>query len=120
MARFAGYIGYGTQTLTAPGVWEDTIVRRKYYGDILRVARSLSSPEKVLSDISVSNQISIVADAYANGHIFDMRFVEWAGARWVITNVDVQRPRLILTIGGVYNGPTGEASGDPGVDSGGE
>jgi hypothetical protein len=34
-----------------------------------------------------------------------MRYVEWMNARWKITSIDVKRPRVILTIGGVYNGP---------------
>lgn len=104
MARFYGEVGYGESVETVPGVWEDVIKARKYYGDVLRNTRRLDGGEKLNNDISVSNSISIVADAYAHEHFFAMRYVEWAGVRWTVTNVEVQSPRLILQIGEVYNG----------------
>lgn len=106
MAKFHGKVGYGTSVETTPGVYEDQIEERDYYGDVIRNSRQLREGEKINSDVSVGNSISIVADAYANGHIFAIRYVEWAGARWVVSDVDVQHPRLILRLGEVYNGPT--------------
>jgi hypothetical protein len=110
MAKFYGAVGYAdTSTEVSPGVWEDVIVERKHRGDVLRATRSLQqADEKVNSDISVDNEISIVADAYASGHIFAIRYVRWAGALWIVSHVEVQSPRLILRLGGVYNGLTGE------------
>jgi len=107
MAKFSGKVGYGPTTVeTAPGVWNEVIVERDYVGDILRNTRKLQSGESVNDDLSVDNSISIVADAYANEHFFAIRYVLWAGARWVVSNVEVQSPRLLLRLGGVYNGPT--------------
>lgn len=84
------------------------IVERQYFGDILRNTRKLQSGESVNDDLSVDNSISIVADAYANEHFFAIRYVQWAGALWKVSNVEVQSPRLLLRLGGVYNGPTAE------------
>jgi hypothetical protein len=106
MAKFHGKVGYGSTVETTPGVHTDVITERDYYGDILRLSRQLREGEQVNSDITVGNSISIVADAYARGHIFAIRYVEWAGARWVVSDVEVQHPRLILRLGEVYNGPT--------------
>jgi hypothetical protein len=106
MTRFFGRVGYGENIEESPGVWEDQIVERSYTGDILQNIRNRRTDEKVNSDLSVSNQISIVADAYANEHFFAIRYVEWAGVLWTVDNVEVQRPRLILRLGEVYNGPT--------------
>lgn len=106
MARFYGEIGYGESVETVPGVWEDVITEQAYRGDVLRNTRRLEKGEGLNSDITVSNSISIVADAYANEHFHAMRYVNWMGTRWIITTVEVQRPRLILQLGGVYNGPT--------------
>jgi hypothetical protein len=106
MAKFYGEIGYGESVETAPGVWEDVIVEYKYYGDVLRNTRQLNTGENLNDDISVSNSISIVADAYANEHFFAIRYIKWMGTLWKITNVEVKSPRLILTVGGVYNGNT--------------
>lgn len=105
MARFSGDVGYGIQEETTPGVWEEKIVRRHYYGDVQRFQRSLQPGEKILPDVNVNNAISIVADAFARDNFFAMRFVEWSGVCWIVTNVEVRYPRLILNVGGVYNGP---------------
>ena len=106
MARFSGRIGYGESVETAPGVWEDQIVECSYYGDVVRNARNLREGENLNFDLSVQNSISIVADAYANDHFFAIRYVEWAGALWTVSSVEVQSPRLLLRLGEVYNGPT--------------
>jgi hypothetical protein len=105
MAKFHGVVGYGVNQEVRPGVWQDVIVEVAYFGDVLRNSRQLREGENLNDDISVSNTISIVADAYANQHFFAIRFVEWAGALWKVTDVTVQSPRLLLRLGGVYNGP---------------
>lgn len=109
MAKFYGVIGYGETVQTAPGVWEDSIVEYSYYGDVVRNTRRLQDGEHLNNDLSVGNSISIVADAYANEHFFAIRFVEWAGTLWTVSEVEVQSPRLLLRLGGVYNGPRAEA-----------
>jgi hypothetical protein len=104
MAKFYGKIGYAETVETKPGVYKEEITERDYYGDLIRNTRRLQSGDKVNDDINVSNEISIVADPFANQNFHSMRYVEFMGAKWKITNVEVQYPRLILTIGGVYNG----------------
>jgi hypothetical protein len=91
---------------SAPGVWKDVITETSYFGDVIRNTRQLHDGTKVNDDLSVNNSISIVADEYANEHFFAIRYVAWAGTLWAVTNVEVQSPRLLLTLGGVYNGPT--------------
>lgn len=106
MARFHGELGYGVSTEKGTsGVWEDVIVEKLYYGDILRNTRRLQDGQHVNDDITVDNSISIVADAYASEHFHAIKYVKWAGVRWIVSTVTVQRPRLILELGGVYNGP---------------
>ena len=104
MAKFYGVIGYATTVETEPGIYEETIVERPYYGDLIKNTRRLQSAGKVNDDINVSNQVSIVADPYANENFHAMRYVEFMGTKWKVTDVDVQYPRLVLTVGGVYNG----------------
>ena len=106
MARFYGAIGYGEAVESAPGVWTDVITKVNYFGDVVRNSRRLDDGPGLNSDISVNNSISIVADAYANEHFHAMRYVEWAGTRWTVSTVEVATPRLLLRLGGVYNGPT--------------
>lgn len=104
MAKFYGVIGYAEMVETRPGVWTEQIVERNYYGDLIRNTRRLQSADKLNDDINVANEISIVADPYANENFYSMRYVEFMGAKWKISNVEVKHPRLILTIGGLYNG----------------
>jgi hypothetical protein len=109
MARFYGKVGYGVtqETPANSGNWVDVITEVNYYGNVIRNTRALEEGQGLNNDISVSNSISILADEYANQHFFTIRYVEWAGALWTVTNVEVQSPRLILKLGGIYNGPTG-------------
>lgn len=105
MAKFMGAVGYNHGAVEQkPGVFVESIVEKQYYGDILRNSRQMREGEKVNNDLTVGNSISIVADAYANEHFHAIRFVDWAGALWDVTDVTVQAPRLVLTLGGVYNG----------------
>lgn len=104
MAKFYGKIGYAEMSKTSPGVHKEQITERNYYGDLIRNTRRLQSGDKVNDDVNVANEISIVADPFANENFHSMRYVEFMGAKWKITNVEVQYPRLILTIGGLYNG----------------
>ena len=106
MAKFDGEVGYGESVETAPGVWQDTITERHYFGDVIRNTRRLQDGQKVNDDLTVQNSISIVADAYAVDHFFAIRYIRWAGALWKVTDVEVQSPRLVLRLGSVYNGPT--------------
>lgn len=111
MAKFSGLIGYATEMReTSPGVWDEEIIEKKRFGDILRNNRKLENGENIHDDLKLNNQISIVADPYARNHFFSIRYVNWMGANWKVTNVEVQLPRLILTIGGVYHGQTNEST----------
>jgi hypothetical protein len=109
MAKFHGKIGYAQTAETAPGVHEETISERLYYGDITRTSRALREGDQVNPNLTLGNSISIVADVYANEHIFAIRYVEWAGVRWTVEDVEVQAPRLLLRLGEVYNGLTATA-----------
>lgn len=104
MAKFYGNIGYAETVQTTPGVWEEKITERPYFGDLIRNTRALQSSDQLNDDINISNEISIVADPFANQNFHLMRYVEFMGAKWKITNVEVKYPRLILTVGGAYNG----------------
>ena len=102
MAKFYGAIGYAKTVETMPGVWTEQITERNYYGDVIRNSRRLQPSDKVNDDININNQISIVADPYAINNFHSMRYAEFMGAKWKISDVEVQYPRLLLTLGGLY------------------
>ncbi len=103
MARFVGPIGISSTSETSPGIHEETIVEKIYKGDILRDIRRWEKTQQLNDDLVVANRISIVADAYAYANFSAMRYVKWEGVLWKILNIEIQRPRLILTLGGIYN-----------------
>lgn len=103
MGKWYGRIGYANRAETRPGVWESEITERDYFGDVVRNTRRLQTANQLNDDINVANEISIVADPFAYNNFHSMLYIEYMGVKWKITNVEVQHPRLILTLGGVCN-----------------
>jgi hypothetical protein len=106
MARFAGNIGFAISTEIRPGVIQDVITERSYLGDFRRVSRQANQVDKINDELVIENLVEVVADSYASDNIFAIRYVDVAGTKWKVPNVEVQGVRLILRLGGVYNGPT--------------
>lgn len=104
MPKFYGSIGYAISKETAPGVWVEDIVEHDYSGDVYRNTRKLQSGNQVNDSIDISNEISILSDPFANENFHSMRYVTYMGAKWKVSSVEVRYPRLILTVGGLYNG----------------
>lgn len=102
--RFYDKVGYGIPTYLGDDVWSDNIIERAYYGEVLSVSRSAPESDKVNDDVSLSNRIRIFADAFALQNFAHIKYVSWAGALWTVTSVEVESPRLILSLGGAWNG----------------
>lgn len=104
MAKFHGNIGFAEQYNSKPGVWSERIVEKEYYGDVPSNYFSARDTSETTNDeLTLNNQISIVANKYAFENFQFMKYVVYKGVKWRITKVDVAYPRLILSIGGVYN-----------------
>lgn len=108
--KWCGVIGYANTKETEPGIWEELITERKYCGDVIRNFRKLQSSGNVNDNINVSNQISIIADPYATQNFHSIRYLIYMGTKWKVTDVEIQYPRLLLTLGGVYNVESTETS----------
>ena len=118
MAKFYGMIGFSEEVELRPGVYDEAIVERPYYGDIKQALRRYNEREEVVGEVTIGNRIEVLADGYALDHIFNMRYVEWQGVRWTVGTAEVKAPRLVLSLREVYNGPTPEASGYSGDSTG--
>lgn len=109
MARFFGVFGYRETREVRNGIWMPCILRMKYLGDIIRRASRLqSNPDSENQNAICSNEISVIADAYAYEHFSELVYVEWMKQKWSVTRVEVKHPRLIVTIGDLYNDPSEE------------
>jgi hypothetical protein len=107
MAKYQGEVGYVKSELTSPGIFKEIATEHIHSGDVLRENRRWDSTEHLNDNLVVSNRISIVADDFASKNFSNIRYIKWMDQYWKVTSVEVLRPRLILTIGGVYNGPKG-------------
>lgn len=105
MAKFYGKVGFLATDETASDVYGEIITERPYKGDVLRNQKRYQASESLNDDTVLSNTISIVADTYANENIFAIKYVWYKGVPWKVTNIEIQRPRIILTLGGKYNVP---------------
>lgn len=106
MSKFFGTVGFVETVETSPGVWTEQITEHRYSGDVLRMSKSWQSGEHLNDNLQVNVQISFVADPYANEHFHSLRYIEYMNARWKISTAEPQYPRIVVTLGGVYNGPT--------------
>lgn len=104
MAKFRARIGYVESQETAPGVFTLVPTEKYYTGDLLANNQSWQNGDRVNDNITFSNKISIVADPFAQANFEKIRYVRWAGTRWKVKNIQYLRPRIVLTLGEVYNG----------------
>ena len=102
MAKFHGVIGFGSTVETAPGVYEEQIIEKVYTGDVLKIGRRFENAD-LNDNIRINNQISIIANPFAFQNCSFIRYVVWVGVKWKVASIEVEYPRLILTLGDVYN-----------------
>lgn len=106
MNKWHGRVGYVTTVETEPGIWEPTVAERQYYGELLKpVSKWVTNTNSINDNLNVTAQISIVVDPYAYQHFSSIKYVEFMDTMWDVTSVEPQYPRLILSVGGVYDGP---------------
>lgn len=108
--RFFGEIGFGFPVEKSKGVWDDSITEHNYYGEVVQNTQNMSNSGSVLTEIDFQTTISVVADAYALENFTAIKYIRWAGSLWTVRSVQLRRPRLLLTLGEVYNGPTATTS----------
>ena len=106
MTRYYGQVAYGEDREIRPGVYDKVITERSYKGYVEKISRRLQDTDKINGDITVQNTISIITDAFAMSHFYDIIYVTWLGNKGIVSSVEVDRPRLTIRLGGLYNGPT--------------
>lgn len=103
MAKFYGKICYGVTEETRPGIWEDREVIKNYQGELIKLRSSRTPGESINDNITLNNQISILADPFISQNFSNILYLEFMGTKWKVSSVEVEYPRLILSLGGVYN-----------------
>jgi hypothetical protein len=103
MAKYAGLVGYVTEEESVPGVWSPVETHRRMRGDIIRQSASVKSDEKMNSDISLNHRVSLIGDVYAFGNYSNIKWIEMDGLKWEVSSIEIQRPRLIISLGGIWH-----------------
>lgn len=104
MAKYHGYVGYGEDKETYPGVWEEVITEREYTGDVIKSRTNIQQTTTVSASLTLNNNFSILGDEFAFDNLYNIRYVTYSNKKFKVTGVEPERPRLILTVGGLYNG----------------
>ena len=104
MAKFCGVIGFAVSKETKPGVWTNEIEERTYCGDVIKNNRAWQSADQVNDNFNITDQISIMPDDFAMENSHTMKYVVYLGVKWKILSISAPRPRIILTLGGLFNG----------------
>jgi hypothetical protein len=104
MTKWHGVIGYIQTQETAPGVFSEVATEYEYAGDVIRNTRRWEQGSGLNDNLTISNQFSIIGDWFSYDNFQSMRYLKWMGASWKILSVELQRPRLLVSVGGVWNG----------------
>ena len=121
MGLFYGPIGF-VETVEDPegsGIWVEKPIERFYRGNVSRYGKRWDSgSQQINPNLTISNTISIVADPFISNHLYSIRYIKWLGSYWEVASAEVETPRITLSIGGVYNGPTDGTSSEIGEHPG--
>lgn len=111
--KFSGKIGFVNGSIEIePDVWVPNIIERHYTGDMKRSYRKYQSGEYLNDNMRLNNQIEIISDLYLRQNWPSILYVLWDGVRWKVNTTEVGYPKLVLEIGGVYNGEVPSKSGE--------
>jgi hypothetical protein len=103
MPKCSGIIGYALAVETQPGVWTESITEKTYYGDVVKDNRRIVDQSQINDNLNISNNISVVCNSFMFKNMAFMKFITFIGSKWEISSVDIKPPRIIITIGGIYN-----------------
>lgn len=105
MAKWAGVVGFRDEreSQSEPGVWVKEITEKHYYGDVIKNFSSLGNESEINPGLKVGNNISLISDPYARENFHKIIYITFMGIKWKAASVEVQYPRLIITLGGLYN-----------------
>lgn len=103
MAKYFGLIGYVSTIETSPGIWEEQIINREYYGDVVRYSSNYSKGLSINDNVLLSIELSVIADSFAFDNIYNIKYATFGGAKWKVESITPEYPRLRLTLGGLYN-----------------
>ena len=100
--KWYGEIGFKEEIEEEPGVLVPKVVAKPFFGDVLRDSWKEQQADKINADLHISNKLSVVADQYLQNNFHKIAYVTFGGAKWTVSGVEVNYPRLTLDLGSLY------------------
>lgn len=109
MSKWCGKIGLAIcaeeDPENNPGVWTDIIKEVPAKGEIIKTSyRYQSNTDSTNDDISLNMSLSIISNTYLTNNFQSIKYITYKNGVWSVTGVSLENRRLILSIGGIYNG----------------
>ena len=106
--KYTGKIGFAVMKNEGEGIYTEEIEEKVYYGDLLSSRwnneNNQNSPLVVnCFFVILNNSISVICDKYLSENISVIRYITYKNSKWCITGIEIQPPRIIINIGGIYN-----------------
>lgn len=110
-----GQIAFSHQTKDETGVVDDHPILKNYYGQVIRNSKR-DQLQNINPNLSITNQISVIADPFLETSFHDILYVTFMGSKWRVSSVEVQpnNPRLTINISELYKEDIGETNYDEG------
>lgn len=102
--KWYGKVGFEETVESAPGVYEHNYIEREYFGDVMSLSSRWQTTENVNDDLKINMKISIIADTFLYEQFPFIKYIEFSGHKWSVTEITPNRPRIDLVLGGLYNG----------------
>ena len=104
MSKFWGPIGINRGPVqTAPGILEVVIEELEVSGEMRQL--QLRWPQARMQEgLSANHVLSIVTPEDSDIDFTEVVYIVWQSRKWSVTSIQYKRPRVELTLGGLYNG----------------
>lgn len=103
--KFSGKAGFRIDDVeTEHGVYEPIVVVKAIKGSVvINHYQHQNSDKSTIDNVRITNQLSIVANQFLNEHISNLMYIEFQGVKWKVESFDIRPPRVVVSLGGVYN-----------------
>ena len=101
--KCSGKIGYARTEETSPGVYQEIIIEKQYYGDVVRNTAQILDSNTINSSIKLNNSISVLCNNYMSYNLGCVRYLTFKKSKWKVSSIEIKDNRIIFTLGDLYN-----------------
>lgn len=104
--KYSGLAGFEKKhNEVRPGVLQNQIKEVRIKGDVINYGHSLNPTQgSDQQDVHIRNRLSIVMNPYLRDNFSSLVYVIFMNVKWEVSSFTINGPRVIIDLGGVYNG----------------